>query len=141
MPAIRFQFFLLIVSAVVCGAATTALPPAASRPVDFLRDIRPLLEERCVKCHGPEKQKADLRLDGKEAAMRGATDGAVILPGKSADSRLVLAVAGVDEDLLMPPKGDRLTAEQIGLLRRWIDDGAPWREERVAVDPMKTHWS
>jgi hypothetical protein len=90
---------------------------------------------------GGEKQKADLRLDRKGSAMRGATDGPVIIPGKGAESRLVMAVAGVDEDLVMPPKGDRLTLEQVGLLRRWIDDGAAWPEDPNAIDPSKTHWS
>jgi hypothetical protein len=141
MPAVRTLLFFCAFPVVVSPPVMAALPSVATRPVDFVRDIRPLLEERCVKCHGPEKQKADLRLDGKAAAMRGATDGAVIVPGKSAESRLVLAVAGVDEDLLMPPKGERLSAEQIGLLRRWIDDGAVWPEGPTVADPLKTHWS
>ena len=123
------------------AAEAAKIPPAADSPVDFARDIRPLFEKSCVKCHGAEKQKGDLRLDGKAAAMRGTTDGAVILPGKGADSRLVAAVAGVDEDLVMPPKGERLTSEQVGMLRRWIDDGAPWPEDTPADDPLKSHWS
>jgi mono/diheme cytochrome c family protein len=121
--------------------AAAELPPAATDPVDFVRDIRPLFEKHCIKCHGPEKQKADLRLDGKAAAMRGVTDGPVILPGRGAESRLVAAVAGVDEDLVMPPKGDPLTPEQVGKLRRWIDDGAQWPDEAPGRDPIKSHWS
>jgi mono/diheme cytochrome c family protein len=117
------------------------IPPAADQPADFIRDIQPILEKNCVKCHGAEKQKGDLRLDGKAAAMRGATDGPVILPGKGGESRLIKAVAGLDEDLVMPPKGDRLTGQQVGLLRRWIDDGAHWPEKEGASDPLKTHWS
>jgi mono/diheme cytochrome c family protein len=123
------------------SASGTPIPPAASTPVDFHRDIRPLLEEKCIKCHGPEKQRSDLRLDNRAAAMRGATDGPVILPGKSAESRLVASVAGVDEDLTMPPKGERLTAAQVGLIRRWIDDGAPWPESQATEDPARKHWS
>ena len=144
----RSSHFPKILALLPCLAAAAALaagdgkiPPAAAHPVDFARDIRPLFEKNCVKCHGPEKQKGDLRLDGRAAALRGTPDGAVILPGKGAESRLVAAVAGVDEDLVMPPKGDRLTPEQVGILRRWIDDGAVWPEDGTAKDPMKSHWS
>ncbi|HET6409537.1 MAG TPA: DUF1549 domain-containing protein, partial [Chthoniobacteraceae bacterium] len=135
------NFVLLLCLSAAAVLAADGLPPAANRPVDFARDIRPLFEKSCVKCHGPEKQKGDLRLDSKTAAMRGVTDGPVILPGKGAESRLVIAVAGVVEEVTMPPKGDRLTAEQIGLLRRWIDDGAAWHEDQNSVDPLKVHWS
>ncbi len=114
------------------------LPPAASTPVDFTRDIQPLLADRCVKCHGPEKQKADLRLDVKTRAMRGGESGKVIEPGKSADSRLIHLVAGLDEDTVMPPKGERLTAGQIGVLRAWIDQGANWPDAKSA---RSEHWS
>lgn len=136
-----------IVAALPCLAAIPGLaadakiPPAAAQPVDFVRDIRPLLDGKCVQCHGPEKQRADLRLDRKADAMRGATDGPVIVPGKGAESRLVAALAGVDEDLAMPPKGERLTPAQVGMIRRWIDDGAHWPDEIVVADPMRTHWS
>jgi mono/diheme cytochrome c family protein len=135
---------LLLFSSILlplCGTAADSLPAAASEPVDFTREIRPLFEKHCVKCHGPEKQKSDLRLDSKSHGMRGATDGAVIIPGKSAESRIVLAIAGVDEDLVMPPKGDRLTPKEIGLVRRWIDDGASWPEVAAAPDATKSHWS
>jgi mono/diheme cytochrome c family protein len=131
----------LLAAMVMMAQGPAEIPPASDQPADFERDIRPLFEKRCVKCHGPEKQKGDLRLDGKAAAMRGATDGPVILPGKGADSRLVAAVAGVDEDLAMPPKGERLTMEQVGMIRRWIDDGAHWPDYGSAVDPLKSHWS
>lgn len=130
-----------LAATLVFAADEPKIPAAAAQVVDFERDVRPLLEKNCVKCHGPEKQKGDLRLDGKNAAMRGTTDGPVILPGKGAESRLVTAVAGVDEDLVMPPKGERLTSEQVGILRRWIDDGAPWPENGASKDPMATHWS
>ena len=106
MPVRRIHF-LLSFSVLTTAGAADALPQAATRQVDFTKEIRPLLEKHYIKCHGPEKEKADLRLDSKAHAMKGATDGAVILPGKSAESRLVLAVAGVDEDLVMPPKGAR----------------------------------
>ena len=144
MPSIRLtQIFALLpplAAAAALAAETGKIPPAAAQPVDFARDIRPLFEKSCVKCHGTEKQKGDLRLDGKAAALRGGEDGAVILPGKGAESRLVIAVAGADEDLVMPPKGEHFTPAQVGLLRRWIDDGAVWPDD-AAVDARKAHWS
>ena len=117
------------------------LPPPAVRPVDFAQDIRPLLEKSCVKCHGAEKQKGGYRLDMKDAALHGGDNYAPnIRPGKSAESPLIHFVAGLDPDVKMPSKGDPLTAEQIGLLRAWIDQGAVWPDDG-ANDPRKTHWA
>jgi mono/diheme cytochrome c family protein len=105
-----------------------AFPVAAAPPgaVEFDRDVRPLLVKHCFACHGPEKQKGGLRLDRKADAMKGGDDGAVIVPGKSADSLLVQLVSGKEADRVMPPKGERLTAAQIGSLKAWIDQGAEW---------------
>ena len=117
------------------------LPPPAVRSVDFAKDIQPLFEKHCLKCHGPEKQKSGWRVDLKESALKGGDNYAPnIVPGKSADSPLIHFVAGLEEDMIMPQKGDRLTAEQIGLLRAWIDQGAAWPDEG-ASDPKKTHWA
>jgi mono/diheme cytochrome c family protein len=111
----------------VTAAVAAELPPAVSRPVDFVKDIQPIFEANCVKCHGPEKQKSGYRLDARAIAMKGGDNHAPnIIPGKSADSPLVQFVGGLDADMKMPPKGERLTAEQIGLLRAWIDAGANW---------------
>ena len=86
-------------------APPPSLPPPSARVVDFARDVRPLLEQRCGKCHGAEKQRGDLRLDQKTAALKGGESGAVILPGRSAESLLILAVAGLDPEKVMPQKG------------------------------------
>ena len=116
----------------------SSLPPATPGPVDFLRDVQPILEKSCYTCHGPEKQKADYRLDRKEIALKGGETGNNILPGKSAESPLIHLVAGLVEDKVMPAKGDRLSAKQIGVLRAWIDQGAVWPEQA----PVKsTHWA
>ncbi|MEP6670135.1 MAG: DUF1553 domain-containing protein [Chthoniobacter sp.] len=120
----------------------TKLPPPATRPVDFVQDIQPLLAKHCLKCHGPEKQKSGYRVDVRDSALKGGDDHAPnIVPGKSAASPLIHFVAGLDEDMLMPQKGDRLTAEQIGLLRGWIDQGANWPVEAQPSDPRKSHWA
>ncbi len=117
------------------------LPPAATRAVDFAKDIQPLLEARCLKCHGPEKQKGGYRVDKKEAAMKGGDDHAPnIVPGKSAESPLIHFVAALDPDMKMPAKGDPLTAEQIGLLRAWIDQGAVWPEDPKAAKSDPLDW-
>ena len=102
------------------------LPPAASTKVDFVKDIQPILSQSCLGCHGPKKQEAELRWDAKEIALKGGEHGAVIVPGKSAESKMIQLVAGLDPENVMPKKGERLTAEQIGLLRAWIDQGANW---------------
>ena len=109
-------------------ARAATLPPAATHKVDFSKEIQPLLAKHCFECHGQKKQKNDLRLDTKESALKGGENGPVILPGKSAESRLIHLVAGLNKDIVMPPKGERLTQEQVGLLRAWIDQGAHWSE-------------
>lgn len=105
------------------------LPPASKKSnVTYQADIKPMLEPACFKCHGEEKQKSGLRLDSAEAILKGAKREKVVVVGNSAKSELVKAVAHTskDEDHYMPPKGkgDRLTPEQIGLIRAWIDQGA-----------------
>lgn len=119
------------------------LPPAANRPVDFTRDIQPIFTASCLKCHGPEKQKGGFRVDVKDVALKGEENYAPsIHPGKSAESPLIHFVAGLVEDMAMPQKGERLSAEQIGLLRAWIDQGAVWSQDGpVEVDPIKSHWA
>jgi Protein of unknown function (DUF1549)/Protein of unknown function (DUF1553)/Planctomycete cytochrome C len=136
-------FFPLVLSAGESSAPVT-LPPATSKTVDFVHDIQPLLRTHCWSCHGPDKQRGDLRLDRKADALRGGQHVA-ILPGKSAESLMVRNVAGVDPDAIMPPpgKGERLTPEEIGLLRAWIDQGAIWPDgvdQSTAPDPSK-HWA
>ena len=101
-------------------------PPSAQKDVTFAKDIKPIFEKSCFKCHGEEKQKAKLRVDSVEAIKKGSENGEIIVVGKSEKSSLVHTVAGLVEDMMMPPedKGDPLTKEQIGLLRAWIDQGA-----------------
>jgi hypothetical protein len=93
-------------------------------------EVQALLQKRCYLCHGPQQQMSNLRLDRKESAMR------VIVPGKSAESRLIRMVSG-QETKVMPPVGDRLSATEIAMLRSWIDAGAPW----TAGASPATHWS
>jgi mono/diheme cytochrome c family protein len=98
----------------------TASARAESSP-DFSRDIQPIFQRRCYVCHGPQVQMKGLRFDDRQAAMR------AIQPGDSAHSRLIAMATGVGGKF-MPPTGPRLSADEVALLRAWIDRGAPWPE-------------
>ena len=103
------------------------LPPVAKKDgVTFAKDIKPIFDKSCIKCHGEEKQKAKLRLDSLDWTLKGADGEDILAKGKSAESELVHAIARLDEDEAMPPegKGDPLTKDEIGLVRAWIDQGA-----------------
>ena len=105
-------------------------PPSEKKGVTYAKDIKPIFEKSCFKCHGPDKQKSKLRLDSLEAVLKGGENGPDIIPGKSAESTLVHNVAQIgDEDEFMPPPDNKdkikpLDKEQIGLIRAWIDQGA-----------------
>ena len=111
------------------GLEPGSIPPAAKREVDFIKDIQPLLREKCHKCHGSSRHESGLRLDRRDDALNGGDSGPAFVAGKSAESLLIKYVAGVDSDVVMPPEGDKLSDEQIGLLRAWIDQGAKWPKE------------
>ena len=119
------------------------LPAPANRKVDFAKDIQPLLANNCYECHGSEKQKGALRLDQKEAALKGGDTGPILVAGKSVESLLIQVVTGTKEDIArMPKKRDPLTDEQIGILRAWIDQGADWPESAVTKGKdWKKHWA
>ena len=135
----------LCTSAPSHGQEAASLPPPATDPVEFARDIEPLFRARCLACHGPSLQMQGLRLDQGSDALRGSYAGPVIVPGDSAGSKLVLMVAGLVEGKRMPPEGDRLSPAEIGLLRAWIDRGADWPESgqelSVADRTGVSHWS
>src|SRR4029078_9863539 len=116
-----------IVSIVAADLDLKKLPPASTKKdLTYAKDIKPLFEKNCFKCHGSEKQKGNLRLDSLEAVKKGGEDGEVIVAGKSEKSTLVHAIAALDPDMTLLPecKGDPLSKEQVGLVRAWIDQGA-----------------
>lgn len=113
----------------------------AAERVDFNRQIRPILSESCYQCHGPDqnKRKANLRLDRREGLFRSADGITVVVPGKPDESELVERVASDDPELRMPPakSGARLTAEQVGLIKRWVAEGAEWKGHWAYLPPVR----
>jgi mono/diheme cytochrome c family protein len=124
------------------AAALFAAPAVADPPVDYLRDVKPILKQHCVSCHGPKMKKAGLRLDTAALALQGGRDGPVIVPGKSSDSMLIDAVKGINGAERMPQKGQALTAKQIATLAAWIDQGAKAPAKEAAGDGTGAdHWA
>src|SRR6059058_5144145 len=123
---------LLLAIAVMCVPALAAAPP------DFDYDVKPILEQYCFKCHGPEKQKSGLRLDVKESALKGGESGEpAIVPGNALKSHLLKLVSSNDPSEIMPPKGERLTMAEVELIKRWVEEGAHWvsKESDKSVRP------
>ncbi|MDA7510407.1 hypothetical protein N8737_02430 [Verrucomicrobia bacterium] len=109
---------------------TSKLTPPADRAIAFGTDVLPILENHCYQCHGDERPKGGLNLKHRETALEGGDYGADILPGDSKNSPLIHYVSFLEEDMEMPPigKADRLSNDQIAILRAWIDQGAIWEE-------------
>jgi len=113
----------------------------AQKPVDFDREIRPILSDNCFACHGPdEKQRmAKLRLDTKDGVFSDRGGYQILVPGKSSDSKLYQRISATDKAKRMPPPyADRtLNEKQIELIRRWIDEGAKWEMHWSYVPPQR----
>ena len=134
--------WLWLAAATAVHAEKPPLPAAASHTIDFDRDVQPLLKERCLECHGETKQKGGFRLDSRDAALRGGENySPAIRVGNSAESPLIQLVAGQIADLRMPPKGEALSPDQIGILRAWIDQGAKGSATTSAEGATPKHWS
>jgi hypothetical protein len=119
-----------------------ALPSLASEPsVHFSRQIRPILAANCFTCHGPDEanRKAKMRLDTKEGAFSVIDGKTIIKPGDSANSEMYKHISSTDPDEHMPPpkSGKKLTPEQIGLIKSWIDEGAPWESHWAFQKPVR----
>ncbi len=127
----RLVFWLL--SSLGVAAADideSKLPAPESQPIDFQRDIKPILQENCLRCHGPERPKSNFRLTDRALALKGGNNGVDIVPGDSAKSPLIHYVARLVPDMEMPPegKGAPLATNQVALLRAWIDQGVVWND-------------
>jgi len=133
------QSALLILA--LLGSSSGVGNVRAAEPVDYARQVKPILKQRCYSCHGALKSKAGLRLDTGMSIRQGGDGGAAVEPGVAGESLLVDRVTEVDPAHRMPPEGTPLTAAQVGIIRDWIDQGAiSPAEERPEADPRK-HWS
>ena len=117
----------------------------AAPTVDYLKDVKPILVETCFRCHGPDKQKGELRLDTLAHALKGGDAGPALIRGKSKDSVLLQVVLGTHPDIArMPYKKPPLSDAQIDVLRDWIDQGAPAPIDEKPAEPgstLRSHWA
>jgi hypothetical protein len=126
--------------AALLGSGVAARQPGAkdANDVRFIRDIRPILSNRCFKCHGPDLKKGGLNLQERTSALMELKSGNVaIVPGKSAESELIRRITADDPAERMPPKSQPLSAEQIDMLKSWIDQGARYEEHWAYVKPVR----
>ncbi|MEO6182778.1 MAG: c-type cytochrome domain-containing protein [Verrucomicrobiota bacterium] len=137
-----------ILSSILAASVVTISVQAADKQIDFAKEIQPILEKSCIQCHGPDKHKGDLRLDSKEAALKGGKDALALVPGDIAKSDLYRRITlPKDHDDVMPSKGDLLTKVQTDLIRDWISQGANWpaglvikstaAPEEIKAEPVK----
>src|SRR4051812_30455718 len=125
----------------LCFFAAVTSAGAAIRPLDFSRDIQPILSENCYQCHGQDAhaREAELRLDRKEGLYRTKEDVTVVKPGDTKRSELIERIFTSDkEDIMPPPKSHRsLTERQKAMLKRWVEEGAPWGEHWAFQKPKR----
>jgi hypothetical protein len=130
----------LLVPAWTCPVASLRAEPPPG-PVEFNRDIRPILSDNCFQCHGPDKakRKADLRLDTEDGALADLGEARAIVPGDPAKSEVYRRITTDKASERMPPpkSAHRLTGLQIELLRRWIEQGAKWQKHWSFLPPQR----
>lgn len=141
----RWPVVLVASLILACGPRAVPADEPATTGVDYARDIQPRLARSCYQCHGPDKQEGGLRLDAKLPALMGGNRGLVIQPGAADGGTLLGFLTGENADgLRMPPGGPFLTADEVTMFRRWIDEGAEWPEDGTAPTvkmPGTGHWA
>ncbi|MFG0264447.1 MAG: PSD1 and planctomycete cytochrome C domain-containing protein [Rhodopirellula sp. JB055] len=129
----------------VCLFVLTVLTANLSRAetVDYENDIAPILEDRCVYCHGEDEQESGLRLDSRPHMLRGGDSGLpALVPGHPEKSYVMDVIQHLDEEMAMPPDDDQLPQEEIDLISRWIKEGAQWPGQMDAVLEFESdHWA
>jgi hypothetical protein len=108
------------------GPVQALMSPAMARQVVFDKEIRPILQNKCIRCHGRGKARGGFRIDNRETILEGGNNGAAVEVGNSTGSYLVRLISGSDPDAVMPPEGEPLKPEQVSLIRAWIDQGLAW---------------
>ncbi len=134
MRATIFRIALLFL-AIVPEAAP------AGEPIDYQREIKPLLARHCVSCHGAKKPRAGLRLDTAAAALQGGRSGPSVIPGKPDESPLLLAVLGFGDTEQMPLRRPPLREAEVARLRDWIDAGAVAPADESPSEAPREHWA
>src|SRR5687768_12759657 len=123
------------------GLAATLALSASAAPLQFNRDVRPILSENCFHCHGQDeaRREAKLRLDVRESAVKARDGIAAIVPGNPAESELVRRITAKEPtDIMPPPESHRtLTVTQIEMLRRWIAEGAEYQGHWAFISPRR----
>ena len=108
--------------------------------IDFNRQIRPILSQNCFACHGLDEPKSDLRLDFAEFAYEGGKSGLPgIVPGKPEESEIIARITAHGDDR-MPAKGNALSAEQVSLLKQWIEEGGRYADHWAYEKPSRPHY-
>jgi hypothetical protein len=123
--------FILLVHAFHAYATQAKAPQT-----DFSHEIVPLLREKCGNCHSGTQKEGAFSINTRESTLGGGESGPAVIEGKSKESELILRIASTDEFVRMPPEGEPLTSEQVDLLSRWIDEGAPWEAGFTFGAPM-----
>lgn len=126
---------------VLIALLATPLSTRGAERVDYHRDIKPILKERCYSCHGALKQESELRLDTGVLLRQGGESGPAVTPGDTDGSLLVDRIIASDESSRMPPEGEPLSAAQIQLISSWIAQGAHSPEDEVAEEDPREHWA
>ena len=137
-PVLTRRRTLTLAAVLTAGAAVLWISAAEKSEVNFNEDIRPILNENCVTCHGGVRRQAELSLLFRDDALQPAESGNyAIVPGRSGQSELIRRVAHADPDERMPAEAPPLSKREISLLKRWIDRGAEWETHWAYVAPEK----
>jgi hypothetical protein len=141
-PSLQIAILTVLLGGQLIAARSARATDPVPATIDFNRQIRPILSANCFACHGPDvkARKAKLRLDIKQGALAlSRSGGPIILPGKSSASELIGRITARADAQVMPPpaSGKKLTQAEIDLLRRWVDQGAPWATHWAFVPPQR----
>src|ERR1700744_5416259 len=139
---------IILSGALLAGAARAADLPPEQRDF-FEKKIRPIFTDKCYKCHSVDagKNKGGLLLDSHEAAIKGGDTGPALVPGNVEKSLLISAITYLDKDLQMPPKGEKLSDQEIADMKEWVKMGAPDTREAAKgklsglTDKAREHWA